>query len=422
MVSHDTEVVRSDNPLETPTPCEPMNSISESIPRSELIHRIERLQQRLRDDSMDAAMVLQNVDRFYFAGTIQQGQLYIPAQGAPILFIRKSAERARSESALDEVVPIKSPRRIPGLLQDRGLPAPATLGMELDVLPVNLYRTFQELFDGCRITDVSPAIRRVRSVKSAYEIERIRKATELADALLGRVGDMIEAGMTEMDLAGRVEGEARRMGHQGIVRMRLWGSEVFYGHLMAGPGAAVPSFLASPTGGVGPGPAVAQGASMAVIQRHQPILVDYTFAVDGYLSDQTRIFSLGRLPAALRDGYAAMVTVQETVKDAARAGVQAGEVYEKALNQAESLGVGDRFMGSGPDRIRFVGHGVGLELDELPFLAHGQKTLLEAGMTVAVEPKLIIPDVGVVGIENTHLVTGDGLETLNRFPDEIIEI
>lgn len=161
---------------------------------------------------------------------------------------------------------------------------------------------------------------------------------------------------------------------------------------------------------------------MAVIQRHQPILVDYTFAIDGYISDQTRIFSLGRLPAALRDGYAAMVAVQETVKGAAGAGVQAGEVYEKALNQAESLGVGDRFMGSGPDRIRFVGHGVGLELDEPPFLAQGQTTALEAGMTVAVEPKLIIPDVGVVGIENTHLVTEDGLETFNRFPDEIIEI
>lgn len=409
-------------PIQSRTPCEAMILKSERIPRSELTHRIERLQQSLREDSMDAALILQNVDRFYFAGTIQQGQLYIPAQGAPVLFARKSAERAQAESALDEVVPIKSPRRIPDLLQDRGLPAPATLGMELDVLPVNLYRTFQGLFKDSRIVDVSPAVRRVRSVKSPYEIDRIHHAAELADSLLGRVGKMIEAGMTEMDLAGRVEGEARRMGHQGIVRMRLWGSEVFYGHLMAGPGAAVPSFLASPTGGVGPGPAVAQGASMAVIQRHQPILVDYTFAIDGYISDQTRIFSLGRLPAALRDGYAAMVAVQETVKGAAGAGVQAGEVYEKALNQAESLGVGDRFMGSGPDRIRFVGHGVGLELDEPPFLAQGQTTALEEGMTVAVEPKLIIPDVGVVGIENTHLVTEDGLETFNRFPDEIIEI
>ena len=205
--------------------------------------------------------------------------------------------------------------------------------------------------------------------------------------------------------------------------MRLWGGEMFYGHLMAGATGAAPSYLASPTGGVGANPAIAQGPGFKTIQRHEPILVDYVFAFNGYLSDHTRIFSLGSLPQELVDAHSAMLEVQEMVKTLAKPGVASGDIYEKAVNRAGQLGYTEHFMGAaGRERIRFVGHGIGLEVDEYPFLAAGQDLPLQAGMTIALEPKLIFPGKGVVGIENTHVVRQDGLEQLGRFPEEIMVI
>jgi Xaa-Pro aminopeptidase len=76
-------------------------------------------------------------------------------------------------------------------------------------------------------------------------------------------------------------------------------------------------------------------------------------------------------------------------------------------------------MGVGPDRVHFVGHGIGTEVDEYPFLARRQELELEEGMTIALEPKVVFPDKGVVGIENTHVVTPDGLEQLTLQNEDI---
>jgi Xaa-Pro aminopeptidase len=196
---------------------------------------------------------------------------------------------------------------------------------------------------------------------------------------------------------------------------------MFYGHLMSGPTAAVPSYLASPTGGVGASPAIAQGPGYRTIQRHEPVLVDYVFVYNGYLSDHTRIFSLGSLPQEIIDAHAAMLEVQQMVKQIAKPGVASGTLYDQALAKANELSYAENFMGAaGRERIRFVGHGIGLEVDEYPFLAAGQDLQLQEGMTIALEPKLIFPGKGVVGIENTHVVRQYGLEQLGRFEEEIL--
>ena len=147
--------------------------------------------------------------------------------------------------------------------------------------------------------------------------------------------------------------------------------------------------------------------------------MDYAFAYNGYISDHTRIFSLGRLPDELTKAHETMLALQENVKQMARPGVPAGDIYAFSVQYATEAGYGDNFMGHGDQRIRFVGHGVGLELDEYPVLAKGQKMPLQAGMTIALEPKLIFPGKGVVGIENTHVVTDKGLQQLGQYPDTI---
>jgi len=391
-----------------------------NTPKSELDLRLNKLQDHLNQHDIDAALVLQRVDLFYFSGTFQQGSLYVPADGNPILMVHKSTERARAESSIATIVSLDSPRKIPAILKANGYPLPGKLGLELDVLPTNMYFNYQRLFPETGLVDLSQPIRLMRAVKSTYEIGMMRRAAELSDRVAAHVPDILQEGMSELELAGKVEAEARRLGHQGIVRMRLWGSEMFYGHLMAGATAAVPSYLASPTGGAGTGPAIAQGPGFKAIERHEPVLVDYVFAYNGYLSDHTRIFSLGPLPPELIDAHTAMLEVQKMVKHMAKPGVSSGAIYEQALARASELGYADHFMGAaGRERIRFVGHGIGLEVDEFPFLASGQDLQLQAGMTIALEPKLIFPGKGVVGIENTHVVTDDGLEQLGRFPEGI---
>ena len=393
-----------------------------STPKSEIDHRIQQLQQVLLREGIDGALILQNTDLFYFSGTIQQSHLYIPAQGYPLLMVRKSFKRARTESPLSNIVPLNSPKEIMAMVQKNGLRPPTVMGMELDVLPTNNYFSYRRLFPDMDIRDISMPIRMIRSVKSDYELGLIRQAAAFSDQVAEMVPSLIRTGITEIELAGLIEAQARRLGHQGIIRMRLWGAEMFYGHLMAGPSAAVPSFLASPTGGAAVNAAVAQGPSFRIIKPHEPILVDYVFAWKGYISDHTRIFVIGRPPQALVEAHAHMLDLQERIKVMATPGTSAGDLYTAAVEIANQMGVGDNFMGVGKNRIRFIGHGVGLEVDEFPFLADGQKLPLKQGMVIALEPKLIYPEIGVVGIENIHVVTQAGLEPLTHAEQQIVSV
>lgn len=388
-------------------------------PVSELYARVEKLQDSLQKQDIDAALIVQKTDLFYFSGTSQQGWLYVPAEGAPLLMVFKEYERAVAESELQEVVSLVSPKKIPGALVGSGYVLPKTLGMELDVLPANLYFQYNSIFEDSRIVDVSVDIRLIRAVKSDYELGIISKACALSDKVAARVPELLKVGRTEVEVAGELEAYARSFGHQGIVRMRLFGSELFYGHLMSGPAAAVPSYLASPTGGEGVSGLIGQGAGFKKICKNEPILVDYVFALDGYISDHARIFAIGELPDELLEAHRAMLEIQEAASKLALPGVETGELYDQMIALAEKKGYGEKFMGVGERKIRFTGHGVGLELDEFPFIAKGQKLKLEAGMVIALEPKVIFPGVGVVGIENTHRVTDKGLERLHHLDDQI---
>ena len=390
-----------------------------SVPLVEIEKRIAKLQNSMQLKGIDGALIVQKTDLFYFTNTAQQGYLYIPQEGKAILVVFKEFDRAKIESPLADIISLGSVKKIPGILSEHGYVYPQTLGMELDVLPVNLYFTYLKIFKESKITDISTEIRLIRAVKSELEIEKIRLAADFSDKLAARMSEMLEPGKTEVQLAGEIEGYARTLGHQGIVRMRLWGSELFYGHLLSGAAAAIPGYLASPTAGQGVNNFVGQGAGFNKIAVNEPILLDYVFALDGYLSDHARIFALGTLPADLLEAHQAMLDIQNEVMEQAKPGAVTGDLYEMMISMADKLGYKDNFMGVGERRIRFTGHGIGLELDEFPFIAKGQKLELEAGMIIALEPKVIFPGRGVVGIENTHLVTEAGLEPLTRFTDEI---
>ncbi len=399
-----------------------MTTESKAVPAGEVASRIENLQKALAAREISGALICQKTDLFYFAATSQQGWLYVPSVGKAILMIFKEFDRALQESPLEQVVSIVGNKKIPEVLAQYGYPVPEVLGLELDVLPTNLYFQYCSIFKQAKLEDISFEIRWIRAVKSEYEIEKIKAAAKFSDKVAAMVPELLTVGKTEITLAGELESYARSLGHQGIVRMRLWGSELFYGHLMSGDSAAVPSYLASPTGGAGVSSVVGQGAGFRKIGANEPILLDYVFALDGYISDHARIFSIGRLSAELEAAHEAMLEIQNEIKPQAKPGTPSGELYELMVSLAEKKGYAENFMGVGERKIRFTGHGVGLELDEFPFIAKGQQLALESGMVIALEPKTIFPGKGVVGIENTHLITENGLLPLTCFPDTITTI
>lgn len=390
-------------------------------PATELQNRIKKLQQEMAIHSLDAVLMMQNADLFYFTGSIQQGALYVPLAGEPLYMVRKDHGRARMESGLKEVLPFNSPRDIAGLLNDFSYPLPASLGMELDVLPVTVMNRFCKAIGECDVKDATPLIRKVRAVKSEYEINILKDASLIVDKVCKRAREVIREGMTDLELVAELEFTARKAGHQGLVRMRGFNSELFYGQVFSGTDSAVPTYSDTPLGGVGVNPSFPQGASYKKIRRNEPITVDFSGAFDGYIVDQTRMFSIGPLPEQLTKAYNDMVAIQEHAKQLAKPGVTWGGLYDECLQMATDMGYRDNFMGAKGAQVSFIGHGTGVELDEYPFIARGfNEYELEENMVFAFEPKAVYPGLGAVGVENTFWVAGDGLKHLTFADQELI--
>lgn len=387
------------------------------IPLDELQIRIKRMQGEMEKNNIAGSLLMQRADIFYFSGTGQNAHLFIPASGDPTLVVKKSLTRARQESALKQIIPFESRESLVKLIA-AAIPAKKKIGLEADVLPANLYINYQKMLADYELVDVSRQIRIIRAVKSPYEIKLFQDAAVLGEAVFNYAHAVIKEGLTEVELAGHLESYARSKGHQGTVRMRGFNQELYFGHIMTGKNAAINSFLDSPTGGSGLNPSFPQGAGSAVIQRHEPILVDFVSVLGGYMVDQTRIFSLGSLAPHLMKAYQTALEIKKALTVLGKPGTMSNLLYQRAEEIAAGAGLIDYFMGY-EDKISFVGHGVGIELDELPVIARGLGVPLEIGMVFALEPKFIFPGEGTVGIEDTFMVGPHGLEQLTRFSDDL---
>ena len=241
----------------------------------------------------------------------------------------------------------------------------------------------------------------------------------MADVGFRTAAQKLRVGISEIELAAAVEAATRVAGHSGAMRIRAYGQEMHMGHALAGNLGGLASFMNSPTGGYGPGPWAPYGASTRPIKRGEPIFLDYTGEWGGYIADQTRMLSIGALEPFWLQGYEAMLDVQAHLERTVRPGITSGQLFDLATDRAAELGYRDYFMGppeekSPGQKVSFVGHGVGLELDEWPPLQRGTDSVLTEGMVLAVEPKLIYTGRGAIGIEDTYLLTSDGLKPLTK--------
>ena len=394
----------------------------QTVPRQEIHQRIGRLQTQLAARQLDGAFILQNADLFYFSGTIQSAVLFVPAHGEPLLMVLKNLKRAELESSLQNIIAVDNKNSIPHILEDFGVTQLGRAGLEMDVLPTNLYLWFQHSLPQCDWKDISSLVRRLRMLKSDYEIEQIKKSAAVLHTGLTGLKNIIRAGITELEIDGHLAMIARREGHMGILRMRGWNQEMTHAHVLAGDSGATISLLNSPHGGTGNTPAMAQGAGFRKIRRNEPIGVDYGVAINGYIGDQFRTYVVGTLSERLKRAFACSQDILSLLVDKTRPGISCAELYKAAAQMADQEGLAEFFMGYGEGQVNFIGHGIGLEIDEYPIISPRFEGQLENGMVIALEPKFVFPQTGVVGLEDDYVMTAEGLKRLTLTDQSLIQI
>ena len=256
-------------------------------------------------------------------------------------------------------------------------------------------------------------------IKSPYEIDQIRRAAVILNRGFTEIGELMREGMTELEIDGWLALIARREGHMGILRMRVWNQEMTHAHVLSGENGSEISYLNSPHGGTGNTPAMAQGAGNRRIKQNEPICIDYGSAVNGYIGDQSRTFVIGNLSKTLEKAHDCSRDIHRLLVKEIKPGTCCADIYNLAVGEASSKGYGDFFMGHGEGHVKFVGHGIGLEIDEYPIITPRSGDKMEVGMVVAIEPKFVFPGKGVVGLEDDYLVTPSGLERLT-LTDQIL--
>ena len=392
-------------------------SFEQIVPSEEIAARLARFQQALLDASLDAALVVQAPDLYYLTGTTQTAHLLVPATGEPRLLVRRTLERARAESPIAQIEPMRSLRELAPALADMGV-SQGRLGLELDVLPAARYLDYEKRLEGYALADCAQLLLELRSVKSPWEIGCIQEAAAMIAGIADRMREVFRRGMTELELAAEIEYWLRTSGHQGQLRMRAFNGDLHYGTVSAGPASALPGGTDTPLVGLGVNPYIGKGPSRLAITDGMPIVVDLVGSSRGYIADQTRCFAVGRLPEELVEAYARSSEIVAAVSEAARPGVTGAELYALSLELAGELaGV----CASGT-RVSFVAHGFGLELDEPPFFARGWDRPLVEGMVFALEPKFVFPGVGALGLENSYVVRHSGGERLTSAPEQLIEL
>jgi len=385
------------------------------ITAKETERRTAAMQMLLKEKGLDGALFIFPIDVYYYSGTRQNSTLWLPVAGEPVLMVRKSLSRAKGESPLADIRPFPSSKEFAAVI-----PAEAQkIGFTFDVAPVLQLNFYSKLLAGREFIDISPLNREVRSVKTPFELRQIKASGDALSAIFTQVPEFLKEGMRELDLAAEFECRLRKSGSEGFVRMRAFNQELFLG-LAVSAGAESYGFFDGAVTGKGLSNAAPQGASRDLIVRNRPVLIDYTGVYDGYITDMTRMFVIGNLDPELQRAFDLAMEIQAYLQKELKPGAICEELFLKAVEMAETGGFGDSFMGMPGEQARFVGHGVGLELDEFPVIAQGFKVPLQIGQTIAIEPKFVIPGKGVIGIENTFAVTADGGQKMTDIPDEIV--
>lgn len=386
-------------------------------PKEEIDARIAKVKVLMKKASLDGAFFHYKIDYYYLSGTMQDSLLFVPVDDEPVLFVKRELSRARRESPIGRILPMRSVKDITEHLKPM-----KRIGVQLDVVPYNDVIKFQELFGNVEFINVSPLTKEVRKFKSPFEIALMEKAAEIQKRVYALVPELLCEGMTEIELGGMLEARAKAMGHEGLLRVRSLNYEAYTWHVLSGRTGSIVSQSDSPMGGLGLSPAFPVGASMKKIKRNEPVLIDFGICYHGYQVDQTRMYAIGKMPDLFSKAYDACREIHYGVLDKALEGLTSKELFEYSKQLADRLGYGEYYLGFKPHKVRFLAHGIGIELAEFPYIAATHTYPIEEGMVFAIEPKMVFPRKGACGIENTIIMEKGSYRVITDNDENIITV
>jgi Xaa-Pro aminopeptidase len=391
-------------------------------PLTELDNRMKRFKTVM--DNMNPewkmAVIFSKINLYYFTGTMQEGIIIINHDDEPIFWVRRSYERALDESLFRVIKPMNSFHDA----AESQNQLPDTIYLETEVIPLALYHRFHKYFPFKNFKPVDNVIAKVRAVKSEYELSLMREAGKIHQHVLEDLAqEMLQVGMSEASLVAELFQVMMEEGHDGVTRFGMFDTEIVLGQLGFGESSIYPTYFNGPGGNYGLSPAVPLlGSRDRKLRNGDLVFIDVGCGVEGYNTDKTMTYMFGHsLPQYAIDIHYECVAVQNEIAAMLKPGVIPSDIYRIIMENLDKDFLRN-FMGFGNRRVNFLGHGIGLLIDELPVIAEGFNEPLKEGMVFAVEPKKGIRDIGMVGIENTFIVTSHGGECITGINNGLIPV
>ncbi|WP_423335462.1 M24 family metallopeptidase [Neobacillus sp. 19] len=386
---------------------------------------MKELQGKLKFHNVAAALIMNPRDLFYYAGTAQPTNLWISDEGNPILFTRRAHEMTKKATWIDQTFEANSFKDMISMLGELNSMPPigSKLGVQTDVLPTNIGLSLQKNLNGYEFINISKIIMQQRLIKDSFEVESIRNSIDLWKQGHKAILSTLKTGITEYELAASMEYAARKNGGDGVVWFRRWdGCLPGGGIVTSGPNAWEVSGHAMTVTGVGMSESLPWGASKRKIENGDLVVVDYGICKEGYHADMARTYCLGKPSDKQMDLWNRLVELHLSVIDKIRPDVTGEELYLFAEQLAKEQGLLENFMGTGNSRGSYIGHSIGLEIDEDPVLGLGFTQPLPEGAVITIEPKFMIPGLGSVMIEDDILITKSGYEILSTLNRELFYV
>lgn len=387
-----------------------------SILQSDLNFRWNRLRQLMREQGIDACLLMGNENLFYVSGRVFNGYFYLPVEGAPFFFVKRPTGLSG-----ENVLYIRKPEDIQDLLAQQGHSLAKTIILEGDEIGHNDWLRLENAIKPSNAVNGTPLIRKARSVKSPYELEQIIISGKKHSEVYAQIPQLYKPGMTDLQLSIEIERSMRQNDSLGVFRVFGSTMEIFMGSILAGDNASAPSPYDFSLGGEGQHPSIPIGENNTPLTKGKTVMVDMGGNFTGYTTDMTRVFAIGEISTEAYRIHQVALDIQALIVEKGKAGVRAEDLYLDALAMVEKNGLSHCFMGT-QQQAKFMGHGIGIEINELPVLCKRSPDILEEGQVIAVEPKFIVEGVGGVGIENSFIVRSWGLEQITFGSNEIITL
>lgn len=372
--------------------------------------RLSRLTSLMKQAKADAMLITDNANLYYLTGRVYAGLMFITADGRVTYFVRRPIELTG-----DNVIYIRKPEQMTEHISFGA----GSLAMELDITDYSAIERLKAIFPSATMTNASPVIRKARSVKTAEELRLIGLSGIKQERVYRRIPHLYQDGMTDLELQVEIERVSRLEGCLGQFRISGNSMELYMANILTGENADTPTPYDFAMGGAGLDPSIPVGANGSIIRQGTAVMADVNGNYTGYMTDMTRTFSLGGLPEKAMKAHQLSIDICRELTSMARPGTEAATMFHRAEEMAREAGMYEYFMGH-RQKAGFVGHGLGIEINELPVIAPRSRDILEEGNVFALEPKFVIPEVGAVGIENTYAVTADGVKCLTLAPEQII--